>query len=1110
MKKITIALLAGVALLAGSAFWILGKSDLAADLVAQKAVEIARERLGAELSLEGVSGNPLAGFHFGRISLAYKEKPVLSASDLSISFRLLSLFGSNPEVRSLSLSGLEMDLARAADFMKQFEGPGASKLEVSRLVVNGGLIRTGFGGVKVLGLEASVSGSRYEADFKAETRGVPFSGKVRLEHAGTRTVLESLELAIRKGKGAFAGAVRPGLDVEGSVEGLDISDVPVFWPGAGKAGDLKGTVSGPISLSGTWEAPRIQGKLKLSAGQIYGFSVDAAEASVAFSSGTLRLDGLSGKAGEGSFSGALEVALSKGPAAIKGNLAAGNMPVETLRARFPELEGIKGKINVPRMSFSGTVPSIRLQGRVESPALEFRGDVLEKAAAEVTLAENRILSLKGSGAWMGGPVSFEGTLDLKKAPVLALSVKAASVSLERMSSRFSGLKDLAGKGTLQADLNLSGPLKAPSVRGQLSSDRLVAKGETFEALRAAFALAGERVTVSSLSARWNQALLSGSGTIGKVRSESPVFEFSGTARGLEAGEFASRVKDLETMQLSGTGSADWKVSGTAKDLSFAVAFSSNRLETPDFRLAGIKADVKGRIQEKVDSLPLEIRFSSEAVALGKARAEAVSGTLTRTKEAFEVPAFSARLAGGAVKGSGRLVPGKEKEPARLDFKASAAGVGLQTVSAWAGLKDPFQGKAEVSLTLGGTTSDPLLGVEASIPVLQASGLRLTEVRLKGSGKPSDMVFDPVSASAGEGRIAATGRLLSKEGGPLTVEFILKGTDLDLKTLASGIQGAGESVPSGKIDLSLKGRFSGGQVEGSGEMASKGTIRFMGTRLADLKTPLVLEKGRLEAPTVTGSAYGGKIQGNLSLGDGRKWTARFRLSGADLDAALKEQAKLEGRVTGRFDLDFQGGGTLGAENSTEGSGVFSASNGEVSGFKYVKAISALYGRSSIRYRLLDAPYRLQGDRLLLSDGKAEAFEGDPLYEYVDFDGTVGPKKALALNVRGRVNVQAVNALVGGVRGGVLQAGKSVQEILQGVLQGVTGAMSTRDIRMVRGRVVGTTEKPSLTDLRIEGPTLQQPAPAPPGGESAPSEPGTKPDLQDAIQQEILKRIFNPSP
>ncbi len=1106
MKKIAMVLAAVLALIAGGALWVLGKSDLAADFVAQKAMEVARERLGAELSLESVSGNPLAGFHFGRISLAYRDKPVLSALDLSVSFKLLSLLGSNPAIRSLSLSGLEMDLARATDFMKQFEGGGASKLEVNRLVVNQGLLRTGFGEVKVSRLEASVSGSRYEADFEGETRGVPFSGKVRLDHEGTRTVLENLEVAIRKGKGSFSGAVRPKLDLKGSVEGLDIADAPTFWPGAGKPGDLEGAISGPVNLSGTWEAPRIQGKLKLAAGQLYGFSVDVAEASVAFASGTLKLEELSGKAGEGTFSGALEVSLAKGPAAIKGNLVAQNFPVETFRARFPELEGVKGKVNVPRMSFSGTVPSIRLQGRVESPSIEFRGDVLEKVAADVSLAESRVLSLKGSGTWMGGPVSFDGRVDLEKAPVMALSVKASSVSLEKMSTRFSGLKALEGKGSLRAELNLSGSPKAPKISGRVASDRIVAKGETLDTASANFTLAGETVTVSSLAARWQQAAVSGSGTIGKIRSESPVFDFSGSARGLEAGAFAARMKDLEAMQLSGTGEADWKVSGTAKDLSFSVAFRSSRLETPDFRVVGLKTEVKGRIREKVESGPMEIRFSSEAAVLGKARAEAIGGTLTRTKEAFEVPAFSARFAGGSVKGSGRLVPGKEKEPARFDFKASAAGVGLQTLSGWAGLKDPVQGKADLSVTLGGTTKEPLLGVEASIPALQVSGLRLSEVRLKGSGKPSDMVFDPVTASAGDGRITATGRLLSKEGVPLSVEFNAKGTDLDLKTLASGMQAGGESPPTGKIDLSMKGRFAGGKVEGSGELASKGAIRFMGTTLADLKTPLVLEKGRLAASNVTGSAYGGMLSGSLGLGDGKKWTARFRLAEADLDAYLKEQMKLEGRVTGRFDLDFQGSGTLGADNSMQGSGTFSAKNGEVSGFRYVKAISTLYGRSSIRYQVLDAPYRLQGDRLILDDGRAEAVAGDPLYEYMEFDGTVGPKKALALNVRGRVNVQAVNALVGGVRGGVLQAGKSVQEILQGFLQGATGAMSTRDIRMVRGRVVGTTDNPSLTDLRIEGAAQDQAVPAEEVPEETPSP--QQPNLQDQIQQEILKRIFNP--
>ena len=1110
-KAFAIAVGAGMLLLAGSFFWVLSRGNLAADFVAKKAVEIARERMGAELSLEGVSGNPLAGFHFGRVALEYRGKPVLSAGDLSVSFKLWSLFGSNPALKVLSLSGLQMDLQQAADFLKQFEGSGASRLEVNRLVVDGGAVRTRWGEVKLSKLEASIGGNRYQARFEAETRGVPFSGRVRLEHGGESTVLDSLEVDVRKGKVSFSGSIRPNLDLKGAVDGVNIADVPAFWPKAGKPEDFRGTLSGPVTLSGTWEKPKVRGQLKLSGGQLYGFSANEAQAELTVDSENLRLEKVSGKTGEGLFEGNLEMSLSKSPAVVKGTLSARGIPVEAFRYRFPELEGARGKVDVQKVSFSGTTGNLRLQGRLESPALEFKGDTLERVRADVLLSEKRVLSLRGNGVWMAGPVLFDGTVALEKTPVLSLSVKASAVSLERLSSRFSGLKDLAGKGSLQADLTLSGPLKAPAVRGQVSSERLSAKGETLEALRAGFVLSGETVTVTSLSARWNQAVLSGKGTIGQVRSETPVLNFSGTASGLETGAFASRVKDLETLQLSGTGTADWKVSGTGKDLAFGVAFSSNRLETPEIRLSGMKADVKGRIQEKAETIPLEIRFSTEAAAWGKVRAEAVSGSLTRTKDSFEVPGFSARLAGGQVKGSGRMIPGKDKEPARLDFKADAAGVGLQTLSAWAGLKEPVQGKADLSVAVGGTTKDPLVGVNASIPSLQAAGLKLADVRLRGTGKPSEMTFDPVSASVGGGSVTATGRLTSKEGTPPTLEFSVRGTDLDLKTLASGMQPGQEAPPAGKIDLSLKGTFSELKVAGSGEVVSKGPIRFLGTTLGELRVPLVLEKGRILATGLTGSAYGGRLEGNLAFGEGKKWTGRFSLSGADLDAYLKEQVKLDGRVTGRFDLDFQGGGTLGGENSTEGSGLFSAKNGEVSGFRYVKAISALYGRSSVRYRVLDAPYRIQGDRLVLSEGKAEAFEGDPLYEYIDFDGTVGPKKALALNVRGRVNVQAVNALVGGVRGGVLQAGKSVQEILQGVLQGVTGAMSTRDIRMVRGRVVGTTDKPSLTDLRIEGAPLQQTSPETPGTEVSPSEPPpAQPDLQDVIQKEILNRIFKPSP
>jgi len=160
--------------------------------------------------------------------------------------------------------------------------------------------------------------------------------------------------------------------------------------------------------------------------------------------------------------------------------------------------------------------------------------------------------------------------------------------------------------------------------------------------------------------------------------------------------------------------------------------------------------------------------------------------------------------------------------------------------------------------VSGTTKEPALDIEASVPALQAMGLKLNDVRLKGAGKPSDMTFDPVTASVGGGRVAATGRARSPEGAGLSLEFSAKGTDLDLRTLAAGLQGTGEAVPTGKIDLSLKGSFSDGKAQGTGELASKGSIRFMGTTLSDLRAPLSLQKGRIQAPNVTASAYGGMI------------------------------------------------------------------------------------------------------------------------------------------------------------------------------------------------------------------------------------------------------------
>ena len=63
-----------------------------------------------------------------------------------------------------------------------------------------------------------------------------------------------------------------------------------------------------------------------------------------------------------------------------------------------------------------------------------------------------------------------------------------------------------------------------------------------------------------------------------------------------------------------------------------------------------------------------------------------------------------------------------------------------------------------------------------------------------------------------------------------------------------------------------------------------------------------------------------------------------------------------------------------------------------------------------------------------------------------------------------------------------------------------------------RAAGTTDKPSLTNLRIEGATLQpqqQQQAAPETAQPQDQAPvQAPPDIRDTIQQEILKRIFKP--
>lgn len=264
-------------------------------------------------------------------------------------------------------------------------------------------------------------------------------------------------------------------------------------------------------------------------------------------------------------------------------------------------------------------------------------------------------------------------------------------------------------------------------------------------------------------------------------------------------------------------------------------------------------------------------------------------------------------------------------------------------------------------------------------------------------------------------------------------------------------------------------------------------------------------------------YGGKLTAGVALWlEGLEWQAKAHAEDVDIEPLLKEVVALEGRVTGKASLDLEAKGKGANTKNLSGQGKFQAKDGEIADFKAVKAAAAIAGRKSIRYSTAAANFVIDGVSVYIIPGsRMTAPAGDPLYRYVNIDGSVFYTKRLELHGMAEVNLQVLNAFVGAVKG-VATGGASIQEALQGLLGGMIPGSSTGDFREVTFDVAGTLDSPKLMSLQVQRkPTDEQPAETIedeqqlkldiPVGSGAESDDSTGDQLKKQILQQIFKSI-----
>lgn len=1117
--KIALVLVIAASIAAGAALVVASRADIGASTVAGELDKVARQYLGGELSTSSISGNPLRGFTISDLSLSRDGKVLFTSKQASLSFKLLSLLSGSPRVKALSFAGADLDWSRIAPLLSFEKSDEPVALPFDRFNIVKSIIRTKEGDLKVEDAKILISGQSVDIAGSMLFREMPFSAKAKLGLGQERLDINDLEVKLAGGSLSLSGRLTPVVDVSGKLSNLDIGILEKIWPDLAKQG-YSGTFSTTLSAKGSWPDVSIQGVLEIPKGKVYGIDMEKISSPWSFAGNALEITDLRGTANGTPVSGKIQFVFSSMPPITTVDIKAGKADIKAWRKSFPWLSIADGAIDSIEISLQG--PSNSLSGPItlKASSLILAKQPLSGVQAVMTMERGSKILLNLGAKWLGSDVTGKGGITIAATPTFDITLTGKDLDLAKAASIIP-VKNMDLSGKASGSVRIFGKGQDVQSEGTLWSPAIRTAGETIEKPDIAFGYLKGTITLKSIAALWRGTRITGSGNISGLAQEKGAFDLSGSVDETPVSSLAGFVPALLELKLDGRASANWSLNGPVKTPTLALEIRSPRISVPGMaKLTGLKILTKVALPPAAEMPDMRLDMAADGLHFSDFSIDKLRTALTVSKGKLLIENGQGEIFGAALSVSGSAQLASKGKPASVDLKGTVSGVDLSAVGKSAPIT--MNGPLEAQISIKGELPDPQIALSGKSPSLVLAGLNLSNLTFAASGTPSRITIDELKGNAGKGTISAKGALAFKAEG-FDMDFSVDGSGLELAQLTKELQGNGAVDMSGIFDASLAGSLKGGNWNGKGELLSN-RITAYGLVFTDASVPLNLQGKKFLAQGAKGKFYGGSIaaDGSLETSSG-KWNVRGSVSGADIAPVIKDAFPLKGQISGKGDLDISLSGAFGKHMLVTGRGNLLASNGEISGFKVLKAISAAYGMSSIRYRQTDAAFKIDGNVITLLPGsRATAYPEDPLYRYFSADGPAGPGGSLNLYCSGLVNVQALNTLLGGIQGLAGAGSANPQALLEGFIGGVVGGMGQQDFRDASFRIQGTWNNPSFSNFKIASPASPQTIPetsgtgqtpsgnqqqvtisVPTGGAETP--PDKEKSIQEKIMQEILKNI-----
>lgn len=1081
--------------------------DFAGDMVIREARTAVKDLLGADLSVDGISGNPLKGFTTGKITLSKEEKAFLTAGFLEVKLNLWSLLSGSPKVRVISIGGVDMDADTLAERVAQikFEGAGDGEIPIETVKLVDSVITSKWGKADVTSLGLSFSGKEITSDMDVAVNSVPVKGKTAFLLDGKNVDIRSLSLDVGKGSISASGKVAPSLAVSGNLKGLDLKELIALWPMLSADG-FEGRVSLSFKGEGEWNAPVLAGDLDYAGKSLLGYPVDSVKAKWGFAGDTFSVTGLDARVLAMPLTGGMSLAFGKKAPVLDLILSGSDIKLTELKKLYPAVGDISGEIDKFTIKLSGTTNA--LSGIVEfrAPSISAFGYTVSDSIAQVKVAP-KTATVSGKSVFEGAPVTVQGTVsDYMTAPKLNLLANLQSFNLAKAVSFAPDLKDLGLSGTANVDLTVKGTASAPEISGKVWSDKITAMKESVETPSVSFTFSGPQTSITAASAKWRGASVSVSGTVGADKK----IDLTAVLENLQPGAIASFYPDIAQYKIKGAVTAKVSVTGAMGapkiDLTLFSA-SLGLMDSVTFKNLNVSTTIAGDLKalEKAD---LDLDVASGEVSLEGIPLSNFIVKLKKTGQTVNIASASAKSGKGSLSGSGAMTMGtKPGDDGTLDLNIKVTGADLAFLSGAGGLDVPLSGTVNGTVTVKGPFTNPVFGIKAESPNASLSGMTASDITLDLSGDMKEMKIDEFKAKFGGGTLSGTGNVKIGATPDVTLDF--SGTGLDLAALTSSIPDAKDLRVGGKANASFKGRFAGASGMGKGSITSS-ALSVLGLKVANFSYPVMLNGNTLSSKGASASFYGGKISGSGSLDiKTLKFSHSADFSGIDINSVIQDfTGGLDGKITGVANGSANISGALTSKLNYSGKGSATVGEGAVSGFKVVEIAAKLYGTSGIRYTNATIPFRLETGRMILERGtRANAPQNDPLYKSFTAEGPVGPEGALHLACAGNMNIQLINAITGGAAGG-FSAG-SLEDVLKGILGGAQKGMASADFRDVSFTLGGTMDNPSISNLKVakgaqQQQTLSAPAQTSVKQEETQKEEEKKPE--DILKEKLIQSIF----